>query len=207
MAQTSWPFENIDTSETQFSYWAKALSGNGYGGVAGVPNDTTLKVTAAASGLTVNVSAGFALVRGFAYNNDGVVALTLNAVTANRYDRIVLRLDPTANTITLAVVQGTGAASPVLPTLAQTDTGLYEYELANIYLAAGTVNASAGTIVDTRGFLGEQLGKWTTAGRPSAPSIGRSGWNVTLGAQETWNGTAWIASGSSGPSPLMLMGA
>lgn len=206
MAQTSWPFENIDTTETQFSAWAKALQGSGYGGVSGVPGDTTLKVTAAASGLTVNVSAGFAVVRGFAYNSDAVVSLNLNAVTANRYDRIVLRLDPVANTTVLAVVQGTGATTPVLPALAQTDTGTYELELANIYLANGTVNATAGTLVDVRPFLGEQLGKWTTATRPST-FIGRTGFNTTLGSLETWNGTAWVSAGSSGPSPLMLMGA
>jgi hypothetical protein len=35
MAQSSYPFDNIDTTETQFSYWAKNLSGNGYGGVSG----------------------------------------------------------------------------------------------------------------------------------------------------------------------------
>lgn len=207
MPQTSWPFDNIDTSETQFSYLMKAGFGQGYAGVVGVPGDTQLKITAAGTGLAVNIAAGFALIRGFMYYLDAPTTLTLNTVSANRYDRIVLRLDPVANSIVPAVVQGTGAASPVLPNLAQTDTGLYEFELANILLTAGTVNASAGTLVDTRQFVGEQVGKWTTATRPAGALLGRTGWNTTLASLETWNGSAWVQAGSSGPSPLMLMGA
>lgn len=208
MAQTSWPFENVDTSETQFSQWAKAMAGNGYAGVQGVPGDSQLAVTASGSGLVVNVSAGFALVRGFAYQSDAVVPVTLNAVTANRYDRIVLRLDPTANSVIVAVVQGAGASTPVLPALAQTSTGIYEFELANIYLAASTTNASTATFVDARNWLGEQVGKWTTAGRPTAPLIGMTGYNSTLAVHEVWNGTAWTAVGSSDFSPsFLLMGA
>lgn len=207
MTQSSYPFDNLDTTETQFSYWAKNLSGNGYGGVAGVPGDSTLKVATSASGLVVTVTAGFALVRGFAYSNDATVTLTLNTATQNRYDRIVLRLDPSANTIVLAVVTGTGAVSPTLPALTQTDTGIYEMELANIYIPAGAVLSTSGTLTDTRTFLGEQTGKWSVAGRPTAPMIGRLGYNTDLAALEVWSGTAWVSPIPTTIDPFLLMGA
>lgn len=205
MAQTSWPFENIDTSETQYSLLFSSLQGNG---VEGVPGDTQLKVTASGTGLTLNISTGLAIVRGFAYNNDSTLAITLNAVTANRYDRIVLRLDPTANSIVAAVVQGTGATTPVLPNLTQTTTGIYELELGYIYLASGTTTATNLMITDARLYLGEQVGKWTTTSRPVAPQVGLTGYNTTLAALEVWSGSAWTPVGAADLSPnFMLMGA
>lgn len=205
MAQTSWPFENVDTSETQYSQLFRKLQGNG---IDGVPGDTQLQVTASGTGLVLNVAIGFAIVRGFAYNTDAVVPLTLNAVTANRYDRIVLRLDPTANSIVAAVVQGTGATTPVLPNLTQTTTGIYELELGYIYLASGTTTATNAMITDARLYLGEQVGKWTTVSRPVAPLVGMTGYNTTLATLEAWTGTVWAPVGSSDFSPnFMLMGA
>ena len=41
------------------------------------------------------------------------------------------------------------------------------------------------------------LGSWTTATRPSSPVQGETGWNTTVLAVETWNGTAWIVDGIS----------
>lgn len=39
---------------------------------------------------------------------------------------------------------------------------------------------------------------WTTAGRPSTPTVGQMGYNTTLSQLEVWNGTGWIsASGSN----------
>lgn len=40
-------------------------------------------------------------------------------------------------------------------------------------------------------------GPWTTAGRPSSPTTGQSGFNSTLGKVETWSGTAWVAGGGA----------
>jgi hypothetical protein len=39
------------------------------------------------------------------------------------------------------------------------------------------------------------LGNWTTATRPSSPAQGETGWNTTILALETWNGTAWVTGG------------
>jgi hypothetical protein len=187
MAQSSWPFENIDTTETQYSQLFRNLGA----GVQGSPGGTELQVSAGL-GLGVNVGIGQAMVRGHYYLSNAVEALGL--VTANpslpRLDTIILRLNPTLNTIVLAVLTGTPNASPVAPTLTQTDGAVFEFPLANVL-----VNASAGvpsTITDRREFLGSRLGIWTTSGRPASPQIGQFGYNTTLSNFDFWNGTAWV---------------
>lgn len=186
MAQSSFPFENVDTSETQFSQMFRNFAS----GVNGTPSGTELKVTAG-SGLVVAVAAGQAMVRGHYYVSTASENLTLTAAnpTNPRIDAVVLTLDPSANSIVLAVVAGTPASSPVAPTLTQTDAGVYQYQLATVAVAAGA--GSVGTITDTRNFFGSRFGIWTTAGRPTSPFTGQAGYNSTLGYPEYWTGSAW----------------
>lgn len=188
MAQSSFPFENVDTSETQFSQMFRNFAA----GVNGTPSGTELKVTSG-TGLQVNVAAGQAMVRGHYYISTASEALTIAAAnpTNPRIDSIVLTLDPTANSIVLAVVTGTPASSPVAPTLTQTDAGIFQYQLATVAVAAGA--GSVGTITDTRNFFGSRFGIWATAGRPSAPYAGQAGYNSTLGYPEYYNGTSWAS--------------
>lgn len=151
MAQTSWPFENVDTSETQFSQMFRNMGEGVKGSLVG----GELKVTAG-TGLQVSVAAGQALVRGHYYSS--TVSETLTHGTANgsnpRIDTVVLRLDPTANSIVLAIVAGTAASSPVAPTLTQTDAGTYEYPLANVLIPAASTSVS--TITERRTYLGSK---------------------------------------------------
>lgn len=151
MAQSSFPFESIDTSETQFSQWARNIGEGVKGSLAG----TELKVTAG-TGLQVAVAAGQAMVRGHYYVSTASENLTIGAAHATnpRIDSIVLTLDPSANTIVLAVVAGTAASSPVAPTLTQTDAGVYQYQLATVLVPATATSVS--TITDTRTFLGSK---------------------------------------------------
>lgn len=196
MAQSSFPFENVDTSETQFSQMFRNFAS----GVNGTPAGTELKVTAG-TGLVVAVAAGQAMVRGHYYISTASENLTLTAAnpTNPRIDSIVLTLDPSANSIVLAVVAGTPASSPVAPTLTQTDAGVYQYQLATVAVAAGA--GSVGTITDTRNFFGSRFGIWSTAGRPSAPFTGQAGYNSTLGYPEYWTGSAW-SSFSAAPTSI-----
>lgn len=144
MAITSWPFDGQSVSETQFSQWANMLRTSGVMGSA----DFTVSPS---SGLVLAVAAGLALVRGHAVNLDANTTVTIATADANpRIDIVVLRLDPTANSITLAIVKGTAAASPVPPTLTQTTSGNYELPLAQIAVAAGTVVINSGDITDQR---------------------------------------------------------
>jgi hypothetical protein len=150
MAQSSWPFENIDTSETQFSQWARQIG-------EGIRKDysSELEVTADGSGMSVDVLAGQALVRGHYYDNSATETVTIpNADLTNpRIDTVVLRLDPSANSIVLAVVQGTPASSPVAPSLTQSEANVYELPLADVAVAAAAVVISSGNLTDRRLIL------------------------------------------------------
>lgn len=185
MAQSSFPFENVDTTETQFSQMFRTLNA----GVNGAPTGTDLKVTAG-TGLQVAVAAGQAMVRGHFYISTASENLTIATANASnpRIDSVVLRLDPTANSIVLAVVSGTPASSPVAPTLTQTDAGVFEYQLATVLVPAAATSVS--TITDTRSFMGSRIGLWSTAGRPT-PATGLTGYNTDLTVLETYDGSTW----------------
>lgn len=195
MTQTSYPFDSgagATVSETQFSQLFRRLQSTG---VAGSSATTDLKPYGDSSGLNVKVAIGSALVRGHFYNSTAIETLTISAANATnpRNDLVVLRLDPTANSIVLAVVTGTAATTPTDPTLSQTDTGTYEMPLARVSVAAGATTIAAGNVTDLRPFMGTQFGRWTTTTRPGSPIVGTAGYNSTLGVPEYWTGSAWLA--------------
>lgn len=192
MAEVSFPFENVDTSESQFGQWASAVAGSE--GVNGVPGDTNLLVSGDDSGLQVRVAAGTAVVRGTFYQNTIQATVPIvSAGTQTRIDAIVLELDLGANSTLLRAVQGTPVVSnPVAPTLTQT-AGLYQMLLAYVTIPNNTTSITAGMVSDRRTFMGQRVGVWTTATRPTTgllPNI-TLGYNTTLGYHEVWNGTAW----------------
>jgi hypothetical protein len=169
MAQSAWPFENIDTSESQFSQWARNIGE----GVKGSSGGTELKVYGDSSGMQVKVPAGFAMVRGHYYSNTALETLTIAAAHATlaRIDSVILELDPSANTILLTVLTGTAASTPAAPTLTQTDTGVYQIRLANVAVAAAATTISAGNVTDTRTFLGAVSVTWDSiTGKPTSYS-------------------------------------
>lgn len=189
MAQSSWPFENADTTESQYSKLFNRLKSSG---VAGYPADTALKVTGDSSGMNAKVAAGFAIVRGFAYENTASVTLTIGASSANpRIDLICLKLDPTANSIVLEVVAGTPAVSPVAPTLTQTETGIYELEIGRVTVPALATVIAAGDVSDTRPCLGDAVGIWNSVQRP-AGHVGQLGWSTSNQVLEVFDGSNWI---------------
>ena len=193
MAQTSFPFDSQTSTESDWSHLFRQLTTTTGGGVEGSPNTTELKVTGDSSGMNVKVAAGNAIVRGHYYMNDAIVTLTIGAAAASqRIDSIVLTLDPTANSVVLAVVAGT-AGSGVAPTLTQTDTAVYQLKLADVTVPASASTISAGNVADLRSFAGNDVGVWTTATRPTltASNAGLLGYNTTTGLYEGWTGSAW----------------
>jgi hypothetical protein len=207
MAQSSFPFENIDTTETQYSQLFRTLNN----GVNGTPDGGELEVDAAGAGLAVDVAAGQAMVRGHFYISTDVEtrALATADSTDDRIDTIVLRLDPVANNILLAVKTGAPDPAPVAPTLVQTDGGVFEQPLADVLVPA---NAGVpGIITDRREFMGTKLGTWTTAGRP--PITGRPlfGFNTDTQSIEFYNTvtSAWtpVGAGVGFEATFLLMGA
>jgi hypothetical protein len=101
------------------------------------------------SGLTPTIAAGRAWVRGAGYELSGG-SKTMAAIAANtnaslsRIDRIVLRRDLSAKTVTLVALQGTPSSTPTAPALTQNETGQWD-----VPLFAFTVPPNSGTVIAT----------------------------------------------------------
>lgn len=194
MTQTSWPFEGIDTTETQYSRLLRHI-GNG---VIGVPGDNNLLTYADSSGMQVKVkvfnSLSSAIIRGHMYQSTAEETLTIQAAESNpRIDTVALKLDPSVNSIVLQIIKGTAAVSPVAPTLTQTDTGVFQFPIANVSVPANATTISAGNIIDRRVFVANV---WTSSARPTV-SAGTIGWNVSTSKIEFYDGGQWANIGST----------
>ncbi|MFF4510583.1 tail fiber domain-containing protein [Streptomyces mirabilis] len=188
MAITSYPFDNTAVTETDYSRLFREFQSTG---VADGVGGGSLYTYADGTGMTVKVSSGFAIIRGHAIYSTATEVLTIAASnTAARVDRVVLKLDPAANSITLVVKTGT-AGSSTPPALTQTDTAVYEFGLATVSVGANVTSISAASVQGERQFLGNTVGGWTTNTRPSSPRVGRLGFNQSTSTWEFWNGTAW----------------
>lgn len=103
------------------------------------PNDG-LRVQAQGPATTsIDVLAGAALVQGAAYLNTATVSFAIAANSSGnpRIDTVILRADYALQTIRLAVLQGTPAATPSPASLTQTLNVLWEIPLADIAVANG----------------------------------------------------------------------
>ncbi|MFF8845491.1 tail fiber domain-containing protein [Streptomyces sp. NPDC015127] len=188
MSISSYPFDGQAVSEGQYSYLFRELAS--HSGVADSVAGTGFHTYGDSSGMQVKVNPGFAVVRGHAVQSTATETVTIAAASpATRYDRVVLRLDPTANSIVLAVVQGTSGGG--VPALTQTETGIYEFPLATVTIPVGASTITSGNVVGERRFLGNTVGGWTTATRPVNPRTGRLGLNVSTNSWEYWDGTQW----------------
>ncbi|WP_461366634.1 hypothetical protein [Candidatus Darwinibacter acetoxidans] len=106
-----------------------------------------LKVTAG-SGLSVDVAAGYAFVRGYMYHNDATINKALEPADSilDRIDRIVLRFDEVAREIKIDVLTGDFSSTPQPPEITVTDT-VKELTLAQVLVRHG---ASTVTVTDER---------------------------------------------------------
>jgi hypothetical protein len=207
MAETSWPFDSQTSSENDWSYLMRHLTAMQEGGVIGTPASTALKVTGDSTGMQVKLAAGYAIVRGHMYYNSATITLAIatSAATA-RIDSVVLKLDPTANTITAGVVTGT-AGSGTAPSLTgnQTDTGAYWMEIGRVNVGASVSTIAAGNVTDLRQFIGAKVGTWSNTSRPAGTTqfplvTGLMGWNTDSSQIDVWNGSAWVSPTSSIPA-------
>ncbi|WP_425836931.1 hypothetical protein [Microbacterium sp. PA5] len=146
MTQRSYPFVNGSTTDAEFSAMFKQVFPSAV--ISG------LTVSADSSGLNVKVAAGTAYVRGHFYSSNAQETLAVDAGSAQaRIDTVVLRLEyGSVNDVRLVVKKGTPAASPAAPTLTQTDSGIYEFPLANIAVAASAVTIAPGNLTDRRTY-------------------------------------------------------
>ncbi|MFD4542471.1 tail fiber domain-containing protein [Streptomyces bauhiniae] len=187
MAITSYPFDGQAVTETQFSQMFKEFQDSGVVASFGGPS---LLVTAG-TGMNLNVSSGLAFLRGFMVQSTATEVVTIPAAgTSARVDRVVLRADPSLNSIVLAVKQGT-AGSTTPPALTQTDTGIFELALANVAVGASATSIAAGDITRVRPFMGTRVLVWNTSTRPTSPRMGQIGYNADTSAFEFWDDTSW----------------
>jgi hypothetical protein len=196
MAQSSWPFENIDTTETQFSQWARNI---GEGVIAG--KGLELEPFADSTGMTVKVKSGQALVRGHYYSSSAEETLTVPTAnpTNPRIDLIVARLDPTANSIVLALVAGTPSGSPAAPAPTQTDSEIYELPIAEVYVGAAVVTIIAGNVTDLRSMFEPGAAGVAIAFSDTAPEDTDVIWyNTENGNAYFYYDSSWVS--ISGPS-------
>ncbi|MEU2854131.1 tail fiber domain-containing protein [Streptomyces syringium] len=189
MTITSYPFDGQATTETDYSYLFRELQTSG---VAASADANSLRVSGDSTGMNVKVMPGFAILRGHAVRSTAVETLAISAAdTSARTDRVVLRLDPAANAITLAVVKGPPGGGA--PALTQTDTGVYEIPLALVAVGASATTITAANVEDARPFVGTHVGTWSTSTRPASPRLGTLGFNRTTTTWEFWAGSAWVA--------------
>lgn len=186
MTFTSYPFDNQDTSENQYSALFRELQSSG---VVGAYGDTTLKVTANASAMAVTLSTGSAIVRGFFFNNDANYTIAINSPgSAVRYDAVILRLDPAANSIVPVYVPGAGAT----PALTQTDTGIYEILLAVVTVNPGAVTIASTDVAEKRQYVGRNVRVAPSTNRPTAPRVYDLSVVPDLGGRiQTYDGATW----------------
>ena len=200
MAETSWPFhDGVDGTpvlEDQWSYMARQWAASG---VVGAPGDANLQVFANSSGREVHVRAGRACVRGHWYRLDAQTTLAIGANASGnpRIDRVVLRLDPSADEVTVEVLQGTAASSPSAPALTQTDTGTFEVSLAQVAVANGAAAISSGNVTDERTFTSVPYTPALSSLRPANPVKGQRVYETDTGLSKVYNGSAWVTDNGS----------
>ncbi|ANC31424.1 hypothetical protein [Isoptericola dokdonensis] len=190
MTQYGYPFEPQDTTESQYEALASEWQDTGVVASFGASD---LKVSADSSGMQVTVQAGRAILKGFFFDSTAAETLAIEpADTSPRIDVVVVRVDQAADQITLAVVQGTPAANPSVPSLADEPGGVFELELARVAVGANVVTIAAANVTERRQFVGARTGSWSSATRPRTPRRRQLGFNETTGVWECWSGTEWV---------------
>jgi hypothetical protein len=176
MAQTYFPFDSGSGGSVTESQWGQmAQFWLSTGVLKGQLNQ--LNVFADSTGMQVKIDTGMAWVQGYYYKNDALVTLAIAAANATnpRIDRVVVRVDWTANTIQLAIIQGIPAASPTAPAVTQNNS-IWEISLAQVLVGANVSTIAAGNITDERTLMKNANDKSTS-------------W-VNLTLQNGWSATA-----------------
>ncbi len=151
------------------------------GVLAGYANG--LKVTGTST--PVSVATGAAMVYGFPYESTGVVAVAVATPSVStRIDRIVLRVDWTAQTVRIARVAGVEGGSA--PALTQTANTTWDISLAQVAITTGGVI----TVTDERSYC-----RFNTPAIDTDTVTPSQTANVIKAGISTWIGTA-AASGS-----------
>ena len=118
----------------------------------GVTSKDSLTVSAGkAGGMTVDISAGMAVIDGYTYRNTDSLALSVSAADKNypRVDLAVLRLDLDAREMRCVLRSGTAGPSPTAPALTVTES-VHEIPLAEIFVGANETVIENAALTDLR---------------------------------------------------------
>lgn len=109
--------------------------------------------TPAAQNVIVGTGQGW--INGVHVRNPSPLTITVGAAdgTYDRYDYVVLEANWSTHAVTAKVIAGTAAASPVPPTLTQTDGVLWQFPLALLLVPHGTSSIVTADITDERVYL------------------------------------------------------
>lgn len=150
MTKTYWPFDTGAGAASYEDRWSEMARLWRQTGV--LPDELNeLEVYGDSSGMQVKTKSGKAWIRGHMFSSDAEEMLVISAAhaTLHRIDRIILKLDWGADTITLIVLEGTAAASPTAPSLTQS-ASVWEISLAQVYVEAASTTVEAGDVTNER---------------------------------------------------------
>lgn len=150
MAQTYFPFDSGQGANITENLWTKmAQHWLSTGVIRSVLSE--LQVYGDSTGMQAKVRTGAAWIKGHYYESDTEETLAIGAADSinPRIDRVIIRLDWTANTVQLAVLQGVAAVSPVAPALTQ-NSSRWEISLAQVRVNANVTTIAAGNVTDER---------------------------------------------------------
>lgn len=106
-------------------------------GVNVTDSDMGMKVTRYSS-TSLRIAVGFAIVNGYYLYQDVTKSITVTKnSTYDRIDRVVVRLDISAMTVSIELKQGTASSKPIAPSLTRTSS-IYELSLAQIYVSSSS---------------------------------------------------------------------
>lgn len=204
MAETYFPFDAGAGANTTEDGWAKmARLWLRTGVLRGELN--ALAVSAPGSGMTVNVATGRAFIEGFFYENDAIKALAISAAdpTNPRIDRIVVRLDRTANTMTAMVITGTPAGSPVAPAALSGSTQ-FDVTLGTVLVGAAVVIVAADKVTDLRSYAAPILDRLDF--RSTVDSVADAAIRRTGAAALQVDGSLTVSAAIATPSSVTAAG-
>jgi hypothetical protein len=143
------------------------------------------------------ISAGQGVIKGQLWRADASVSTPIPAASAqNRLDRLVLQLNRTASSsptvVAPVVVTGTPSGSPVLPSLTQNPTGIYQIPIS-YWTSASSGSLTA--LVDQRQYAGRTVISMTSTYHPT-PANPCLGIEIDTGYVFSWNGTTWSPFGA-----------
>lgn len=169
--------------------WANFFAGFIGTGVIPIPN-TSLQVVPG-TGLSVIIQPGTAYINGYCYNNTEPFTLTIPEANSSYATivSIILELNLNNSEIILTTVTGAAQATPVAPTIVQTE-GVYQLQLATVQVPASAT--TIGKIVDTR--ANTSVCGWCQTSVSSTPNMNQMNSLLNgyfLGNQTALNGT-WV---------------